>query len=416
MIRDIAQAVEQDCGRKNLSEIAKRAELDRRTVKKYLDPNNLGATQAKRTSASILDEYKPYIQKRLNEYERISGRRLLRELKDKGYTGGYTILTDYLRIVRQESNKLAIYRYETKPGHQAQVDWGYLGKIALDGADRHLYVFTMILGYSRMRFVKFTLSMDVATLIKCHNEGFQYFGGIPEEILYDNMKAVIIKKGYTPNDCEFNATFKDFADYCGFIIRTCKPRMPKTKGKIENTVKYVKHDFYYGSSFSSFTDINNRAFEWMERVNHQVHETTYEVPYDRITAERDKMKDASFLLTYVIETTEKRKVSNDSYVSYLGNRYSVPYKYAGREVIIKAAGTTIRIYCNNEELCTHEVVPGTHHRIRVKEHFTGLLSETLKQNDISSYSSGTVMRFKEVEVENRSLDVYEEMSQGGRKA
>ena len=138
---------------------------------------------------------------------------------------------------------LAVYRYETKPGHQAQVDWGECGETFLDGENRKLYCFSMILGYSRMRYAEFTLSQDVHTLIRCHINAFQYFGGVPEEILYDNMKTVIIRKFFLSKDSKWNQIFSDFSRHYGFILRTCKPYTPKTKGKIENTIRIHQTGF-----------------------------------------------------------------------------------------------------------------------------------------------------------------------------
>ena len=231
MIHDIAQEVEKEYGRPNISIIAQRCGCDRKTVRKYLDTSNIAAEHKKRQYASKLDEYKPYIQSRLSEYPLLSGSKIYEELQQKGFDGSYTIVKDYLRTLRGKKTPLAVYRYETKPGDQAQVDWGDLGFIQLDGENRHLYVFSIILSYSRMRFAKCTLSMDVETLIQCHIEAFQYFGGIPKEILYDNMKTVITKKTFNSKDSEYNKTFADFSSYYGFTIRTCKPYRPQDKRK-----------------------------------------------------------------------------------------------------------------------------------------------------------------------------------------
>lgn len=415
MIHDIALEVEQEFGRPNLSEIAKRAHCDRKTVRKYLELRNLPVVIKKRERSSKLDPFKPYIISRLAEYPQLSGKRILRDIQKRGYDGCYSIVTDYLREIRDEKKPTAIYRYETKPGHQAQVDWGDLGLVHLDGEDRHLYIFTIILGYSRMRFAKCTLSMDLETLIQCHIEAFEYFGGIPDEILYDNMKTVIIKKTFDSKESHLNKGFVDFADHYGFTIRTCKPYMPKTKGKIENTVKYLKSDFFYGASFTSFTDISNQLTSWLLRVNNEVHGTTHEIPSARLKIEQPKLKDIHTIPPYQVVLTENRKVTNDSYVSYLGNKYSVPYRFANRNVMLKITGCTFKVFCNNEELCCHEILPGRNRRIRVKEHFTGLLCETMKENSKKSYSGRPILHFETVDVQNRPLDIYEQFSLGGKK-
>ena len=416
MIRDIAHEVEREYGRLNISEVSRRCGYDRRTVEKYLAPSNLSPKPSARIRTSKLDPYKPYITERLTEGPHLTAKRIYREIRDKGYAGKYSILADYLHRERRTVKPLAVYRFETEPGHQAQVDWGFVGEINLDGKDRPLYVFTMILGYSRMRFVKFTLSMDVQTLIQCHIEAFQYYSGIPKEILYDNMKTVVTGRSAQTNEKTYNQTFLDFADFCGFTIRTCKPNTPKTKGKIENTVKYVKTDFYYASSFTSFHQIEYEAYQWMERVNNEIHGTTHEIPYIRLSDEQKMMKIPDRLITYHVVITEKRKVTNDSYISYLGNKYSVPYHFANRYVTLKISNGTFKVYFSNEMICEHTIVTGKDRRIRIKEHFTGLLEETMKQNTCRLYSGKHVLQLGAVDVESRSLDVYEQLAAGGNES
>lgn len=415
MIHDIALEVEKEYGKPNISVIATRCGYDRKTVRKYLKAGALTIERSKREYNHKLERFKQFIDERLEEAPELTAVRLHEELQERGFDGQYTIVKEYVRSLRGNHRALAIYRYETKPGHQAQCDWGDLGLVHMDGEDRHLYIFTMILGYSRMRYAECTFSMDLQTLIQCHCNAFEYFGGVPKEILYDNMKTVINKKAFKPKDSKLNIGFKDFADYYGFIIRTCKPYMPKTKGKIENTVKYIKGNFFYGRSFSSFSDLSQKLIAWLDKVNSQVHGTTHELPVDRLKIELPKLKDIRTIPPYQVILTESRKVTNDSYVSYLGNKYSVPYHFANREVTLKVSGGSFKVFCNNEELCNHEIVPGKNRRIRVKEHFSGLLSETLKQNTKKSYSSRPVLHFENVDVQNRPLDVYEQFGFGGGK-
>jgi transposase len=151
-----------------------------------------------------------------------------------GFDGGEAIVKDFVRKVRPQQGVTAVLRYETKPGVQAQVDWGELGTVKVDGKLKKLH--NMILGYSRMRYVKFTLSIDTSTLIKCHLNAFQYFGGYTQEILYDNMKQVVIRRALKSSDSEWNAQFEDFFKCFRFIPRLCRPYRPQKKGKIESTV------------------------------------------------------------------------------------------------------------------------------------------------------------------------------------
>jgi hypothetical protein len=268
----------------------------------------------------------------------------------------------------------------------------------------------MVLGYSRMRYVEFTLSTDTPTLIQSHLNAFQYFGGCTQEILYDNMKQVVIKRALKSSDSEWNSMFEDFSKHYGFIPRLCRPYRPQTKGKIENTIGYIKRDFFLGGKFSSLENLNSQALEWLNRVNSSVHGTTYEIPLDRFKEENLILLDQ--VLPFKVVKIETRKISKDSYVSYLGNKYSIPYKFAGRPAELHISDGKFQVYIDNESICEHEILSGNCRVIRKKEHFQGLLSEILKQNSVCRNTPKPPLKFSGPEVEKRSLEVYETFSQG----
>ena len=191
----------------NISQIAQKTGFDRKTVRKHLSARTPPSVQPRASKPSKLDDYKDYIQNRITAYP-LSAARIHREIRELGFTGKYTIVKDYLREVRPSRSVPAVYRYETKPGVQAQVDWGECGHLDVDGRRRKLYCFSMILGYSRMRYVVFTLSTDVYTLIQCHLDAFEYFGGYTEEVLYDNIKTVILLSAVKFSITQFLPPFK----------------------------------------------------------------------------------------------------------------------------------------------------------------------------------------------------------------
>lgn len=394
----------------NLSEIARKTGHDRKTVRKYLRRKTAPEPQKRSTRPSKLDPYKLYILKKLNEGP-YTAARLFREIKEMGFNGGETIVKDFVRKVRPEQGVPAVLRYETKPGVQAQVDWGELGTVEIDGKIKKLYCFNMILGYSRMRYVEFTLSIDTSTLIQCHLNAFQYFGGCTQEVLYDNMKQVVIRRALKSSDSEWNAQFEDFFKHYGFIPRLCRPYRPQTKGKIENTVGYVKRDFFLGGEFSSLENLNVQVLEWLKRVNSSVHGTTHEIPLERFKVENLVPLDQ--VPAYKVVKKETRKVSRDCYVSYLGNKYSVPYKFAGRTVELRISEGMFQVYVDRESICEHETLSGNCRVARKKEHFQGLLSEILKENSACRNTSKPPMKFTGPEVEKRSLEIYEAFSEGG---
>ena len=394
----------------SISAISRSTGHARETVRKYINKKTSPEPQKRPPRPSKLDPYKHYIEEKINEGP-YTAARLFREIKEMGYDGEMTIVKDFVRKIRPKQGIPAVLRYETKPGIQAQVDWGEVGKVEVDGKIKKLFCFCMILGYSRMRYVEFTLNTDTFTLLQCHLNSFQYFCGCTQEILYDNMKQVVIKRALKSSDSEWNSQFEDFFKYYGFIPRLCRPYRPQTKGKIENTIGYVKRDFVLGAKFSSLENLNSQALEWLDRVNSSVHGTTHEIPLERFKEENLILLDQ--VPPFKVVKLETRKVSRDCYVSFMGNKYSIPYRFAGRTAELHIFDGKLHVQIDNESICEHEILSGNCRMSRKKEHFHGLLSEILKQNSVCRNNSQLPIKFSGPEVEKRSLEVYEAFSQGG---
>ena len=387
-----------------ISEIARSTGHSRTTIRKYINSDIPPTPKNRSNKPGKLDGYKEYIIDRLKEYP-LSAQRIYREIEEMGFTGKYTIVKDFVREVRPPSGGLAVYRYETKPGVQAQVDWGECGPIEIDDERRKLYCFGMVLGYSRTRYVEVSLHMDVFSLIQGHLNAFHYYGGFPREILYDNMKQIVLKRGPTSSDSTWNPKFEAFYTHYGFIPRLCRPYRPQTKGKIENTVGYFKRDFLLGSEFDSFSTLNADLQKWLFRVNSSVHSTTHEIPFERLKQEGLRQLDG--VPPYHNIREETRKISTDSFVSYLGNLYSVPYRFAGLTSKLQITESTFSVFVGSEMVCTHEILPGHGNVSRNKDHFHGLLSEILKQNSCPRTKGAALFKFKEPDVEQRPLADYE---------
>jgi transposase len=196
----------------SVSAISEVTGWDRKTVRKYLlSAEGVPRYRQRPPTASKLDPHKAYLADRLKAgvWNAVV---LLRELRERSYTGGYTILTDWLRPQREAARAVAVRRFETPPGRQAQVDWGHLGTLELDSMERQLWGFTFTLGYSRMMMAEAALNQKLGTLLRMHEEAFRQLGGVPDEILYDRMKTVwqeIDERG----EVVWNPVFLDFSRY-----------------------------------------------------------------------------------------------------------------------------------------------------------------------------------------------------------
>ena len=377
----------------SISEIARRTGASRKTVRKYIAMDKPGR-YSRKGRQSVIAPYINYAKEGIDRYN-LSAVRIYEELKEKGYPGSYTTVKRICRELRKDRRIQAVYRYETEPGKQSQVDFGEFGYIEIDGKSRKLYAFSMILGYSRMRYVEFTTDISTENVIKMHLNAFSFYGGFTDTILYDNMKQVVIDRKIKASESTFNKKFMDFAEYYGIVIRLCYPYRPETKGKIESTIKYLRYNFFNGRTFADINDINRQCTEWLKKVNAQIHGTTHEIPVERL--KKESLNPVSAVPAYKTGKEEIRKVSRDCYASYRGNRYSVPWKYAGRECRIIEESSILKIEIDSTTVADHAILTGTGRTSRKKEHFEGLLKAVREENS-AIYGQ---------KVEERNLKTYE---------
>ena len=378
----------------SIRSIAKEMGISRNSVREYLKSDPVKKNKKKRSSK--LDPYRDTV-KAIIDRDNLSAVRILEEIRKKGYMGGYTILKEYCHDIRKDRSIHAVYRYETDPGKQSQVDFWEFGRIEHDGKLTKLYAFSMILGYSRMRYAEFTTDISTENTIKMHLNAFEYFGGFTDTVLYDNMKQVVTDRKINASESTFNSKFMGFSDYYGIVVRLCYPYRPQTKGKIENTIKFLRYNFFAGRTFSDLNDINIQCHQWLEKVNAQVHGTTHEIPVER--RKRENLNSISAVPGYFTHKKETRKVSRECYVSYRGNRYSVPWKYAGRECTVIEESQNLIFLIDGNAVADHGIMAGTGRISRKKEHFDGLL-KAIRDENRNTYSSI---------VEKRDLKSYEDV-------
>ena len=190
-----------------------------------------------------------------------------------------------------------------------------------------VYAFVMVLGFSRMLFVEFTASMTLPTLLSCHRNAFEFFGGWPQEILYDNMKQVRL------SPAELHPLFADFANHYGFAAKTHRVRRPRTKGKVERMVHYVKDNFLAGRNFCDFADLNAQTRHWLTHTaNTRIHATTGQRPLH--LWRREGLTAFDSVPPYALEEMLPRKAGFDGFVRFEKSRYSLPPEYAGQTVFI----------------------------------------------------------------------------------
>jgi transposase len=336
---------------------------------------------------------------------------LLRELRERNYSGGYTILKDWLHPQRKQAVSIAVQRFETSAGKQAQVDWGHLGSLSDGDGERKLWGFTMTLGYSRRLFAAAATDQKLGTLLRMHEAAFYEWGAVPDEILYDRMKTVwtgVDERG----EIVWNAIFLDFARYWGFTPRLCRPYRAQTKGKVESGVKYVRRNFLcglQGREPTGLIDLNGQLRWWVAEVaNQRVHGTTHEKVMIRWKADRAAMSPVNGRLPYPYMDDEQRKVARDAYVSWKGSRYSVPWGYAGKEVWVRDHGPSVEIRYSAERIAVHAPATRRHQVVTLNHHHIGIPPQSRQNVKTLIHIAQTAPV-----VEHRPLAAYESVACGG---
>ena len=281
---------------KGIREIARMLEVSRNTVRRYLRSEGLPRYQREARPIK-LDRYKHYLDERVMHAtpDWIPATVLLREISALGYRGGYSILKDYLATLRPLAPAEPVIRFETEPGRQMQADFATIRR----GRDR-LAVFIATLGWSRATYVEFVSDERLETLLGCHERAFYFFGGVPREVLYDNMRTVVTDRDqYGPGLHRYNRTFLDFAHHYGFLPRLCRPYRAQTKGKVERFIGYLRGSFYVPLASQLRADglkvdrdtANARVGTRLREIaNARVHATTGEVPLVRLALEHERLQ------------------------------------------------------------------------------------------------------------------------------
>ena len=277
--------------------IAKQLDCSRNTVRRYLRDESAARYGPRQARACKLDPHRSYLRERVDQARPrwIPATVLLREIRERGYVGGISQLRAWLAPLRKSEPELLV-RFETPPGQQMQADFTYVRR----GRDP-LLAFVATLGYSRASFVKFVACAgeDVGTLCAGLREAFDYFGGVPEHVLFDNTKAVVIERdAYGEGQHRWNARLRELAESCGFTPRLCRPYRAKTKGKVERFNAYLKGSFVVplaatleASGLRLDAELANvHVRRWLDEVaNARVHATTKAVPAVRLADERAVM-------------------------------------------------------------------------------------------------------------------------------
>lgn len=329
----------------SIRKIARHLKLARRTVQKFLKRPD--AKPASRRRTSKLDPYQDTIADLLRQDGEASAVVIAQRLRPLGYSGGITILKDYLRRVRPRRQAAAFVRVEPGPGERFEVDWGHFGALDYQGEKRKLYAFTLIDAHSRRLYMEFTHSQRFETFVRCHVHALRFMTGVAREIAYDNLATAVAE--HDGSLVRFHPPFLAFAREYGFYPRACTPGAAWQKGKVERAgIRYIRQNFWPLRTFTDLVDVNRQARTWLVEVaNQRVHSETRERPEARFRPEHLRplpARDADY------RDIEHPRVQKDLRVCFDSNRYCLPARFAGLRVTVKADSQAVTFYYEDREI------------------------------------------------------------------
>ncbi|OEY65007.1 IS21 family transposase [Marinobacter sp. X15-166B] len=376
----------------HIVDIAHRIGCSERTVRRYLALPAPPTGKPKTRRPSKLDPFKPYIDEQLAD-EVWNAEVIFQKLRERGYTGSSTLVRGYIQPKRPLRASKRTVRYETLPGKQLQHDWGET-RAEMGGRLRTVNFAVNILGYSRHFHIWAGPRQDAEHTYESLVQAFRYFGGVPASVLVDNQKAAVVRHD-RDGKIIFNAGFLELANHYGFTARACRPQRPRTKGKTERMVSYVKHHFFQRyRSFDSYAHLNQLLEHWLDTgAKQRMLRRFRQTPAERFQEELPHLlpRPADDFDTRYYDI---RHVGWDAYIDVYGNRYSVPAECCGQRVNIRISlDGELTVYdLRGQEVARHRMTDRKHGWQTVAEHHEPLWQEVMP-------------------VQHRSLAVYEEVLQ-----
>lgn len=376
----------------NKSEIARATTHDWKTVSKAIEDIKRGKEYPeKKAHPKKIDPYKGTVIKLIEDG--LTAVRIHEELVKLGCDAKYPTVKRCVANIKKTED--IFIRIHTVAGQEAQVDFGYVGLTTdNDGKRRKTWVFHMMLCHSRYGYYEKVYDQRVETFIQCHINAFEYFGGIPEYVRIDNLKAAVLQASfYEP---VYQELYRNFANYYGFQIIPCRIYSPNDKGKVESGIKYVKNNFFAGRKFKDGKDLDRQLENWLNRTcNARIHGTTKKIPSEVFIKEEKQTLNDLPIEPFKMSKVGTRKVYHDCHIYVEHNYYSVPFEYVGQKVEIELTDKILRVSYNHKEIAVHARLQGRGCFATDNSHYPKykMISETeyqekyqIKMKDLGEYA------------------------------
>lgn len=354
--------------------ISRELGCSRNTVRQYLRQGGWRPMDVA-ARAGVLDGHREWLAERLRRHHGnadVVRQDLAREL---GIRVSLRTVQRAVEPLRRElrAEAVATVRYETAPGQQLQIDFGSTAVLIGEEMQRiHLFVAT--LGYSRRCYVAVFLHERQSAWLQGLEEALRHFGGVPQEILLDNARALVTEHNVQTREVRFNDRFNAFCRYWGVAPRACAPYRARTKGKDERGVGYVKRNAIAGHRFASLEALQAHLAHWMREIaDVRVHGTTGELPIQRFEREATALRPLPSKAPFLQVRELTRRVHTDACIELDTNRYSVPWRLIGEAVTVVVAERQVRVLYAGQEVACHAQSPLRRASVIDRRHLVGIV-------------------------------------------
>jgi transposase len=324
-----------------------------------------------------LDPYRDFIRDTLAQYPRLRSTRLFEMLKSRGYDGSVDTLRRYVRRVRPRPRHEAFFKLTTLAGEQAQVDWGSFGKIRIGSTERRLSCFVMVLSWSRATFARYTLDQTLESFVRCHVEAFETFQGVPRELLFDNLKSVVLER--QGDLIRFHPHILELSGHYHFVPKPVGVGRGNEKGRVERRIRDIRESFFPARTFGSLGDLNQQLDRWIEYIVH-----ARKVPGDdsRTVAEALHEERARLLPLpehpFVCDLMKPVRSGKTPYVRFDGNDYSIPHTLVRKPLTLVASDSTVRVLDGDVEVARHGRCWDKRRQVEDEAHLAALAKDKRK--------------------------------------
>jgi transposase len=352
-------------------------DLDPKTVASWLAHERFRPRKST-PRPSKLDPFTPQIRQMLEKYPS-SAAQVWQRLREQGFAGGYSLVKASVRTVRPRRQPALLTR-AFAPGACAQVDWGACGSVRVGHTHRRLSFFVMVLCYSRLMYVEFTVSQTMEHFLACHQHAFAFIGGVPGSVMVDNLKSAVLKRalGEAP---VLNPTYVEFAKHNGLRIVPCNVGKGNEKGRVENGVGYVKKNFLAGLDIADCSMLAPAVKHWLDTVaNVRIHGETRQPPLELWHSEKPHLGPLP-VHPFDIATVSQVRASRQFRITLDTNRSSVPAHLAGQSLTLKTYPDRLCLYHQTQLVARHHRSDHRHRDFEDPDHPKPLLEQRKKARD-----------------------------------